>query len=114
MRRGVAPLDANDAGPGLGLGRGRRIFEVGDELIDIDCQRRRDALRTWCIDLDTWQWVIGQLPPPRPHGIQPALGDRKRQTASIIVWAPITQAEYIFASHPSETSSRRSSSARGV
>lgn len=66
----------------------------------VDYQHRRQALHGWCLDPDTWQQLIEQLPPTWPHGIQPQLGDRKRQTASVIVWARITQGEHLFAPHP--------------
>jgi hypothetical protein len=66
----------------------------------VNYQRRREALQDWCIDPDTWHWLTEQLPPTWPHGYQPELGDRKRQTASMIVWARITQGEHVFAPHP--------------
>jgi len=67
----------------------------------IDYQRRRDALRTWCLDTDTWQQLTSRLP-LTPGPIQPDLGDRKRQCASVVVWARITQGEHLFAPHPIE------------
>jgi hypothetical protein len=67
----------------------------------INYQRRRHALQTWCIDGDTWDQLIGRLPPvPGPH--QPELGDRKRQIASIYVWAQVTSGEHYFAPRPIE------------
>lgn len=93
------------------------LHHLADELDAspnlIDYRRRRDALRDWCIDPDTWQALTGQLPATWPHGLQPALGDRERQTASIIVWARITQGEHLFAPTPSATSNPRNSKARG-
>jgi TniQ len=70
------------------------------DLIDYD--RRRAALRgDWCIDTETWRWIADQLPPPKwIHGHQPQLGDRKRQSASIYVWARVTGTEHVFAPHP--------------
>jgi hypothetical protein len=80
------------------------LHALADELDTVpnlvDYQRRREALCNWCIDPDTWQWLTEQLPPTWPHGRQPELGDRKRQTASIIAWARITQGEHVFAPHP--------------
>ena len=73
-------------------------LEAATDLIDY--QRRRGALQNWHIDRDTWQCLLEQLPPTRPHGRQPELGERKQQTASIIVWARITQGEHVFAPHP--------------
>src|SRR6266540_1056509 len=67
----------------------------------IDYQRRRDALRTWCLDTDTWQQLTSRLP-LTPGPIQPDLGDRKRQCASVVVWPRITQGEHLFAPHPIE------------
>jgi hypothetical protein len=66
----------------------------------IDYQQRREALRNWYIDPETWHWLTEQLPPTRPNGFRLELGDRKRQTASIIVWARVTQGEHVFAPHP--------------
>jgi len=44
---------------------------------------------------------VGQLPPvPGPH--QPELGDRKRQIASVYVWAQVTSGEHYFAPRPIE------------
>ena len=70
------------------------------DLIDYD--RRRAALRgDWCIDAEDWRKLVDQLPPPEwVHGRQPQLGDRKRQSASIYVWAQVTGTEHVFAPHP--------------
>jgi hypothetical protein len=80
------------------------LHALADELDaasnPVDYQRRREALRDWCIDPETWHWLTEQLPPTRPNGFQLELGDRKRQTASIIVWTRVTQGEHIFAPHP--------------
>ncbi len=67
----------------------------------VNYQRRRHALQTWCIDEDAWSQLVGPLPPvPGPH--QPELGDRKRQIASIYVWAQVTSGEHYFAPRPSK------------
>jgi hypothetical protein len=67
----------------------------------VNYQRRRHALQTWCIDEDAWDQLVGRLPPvPGPH--QPELGDRKRQIASIYVWAQVTSGEHYFAPRPIE------------
>lgn len=67
----------------------------------VNYQRRRHALQTWCIDEDAWSQLVGRLPPvPGPH--QPELGDRKRQIASIYVWAQVTSGEHYFAPRPIE------------
>jgi TniQ len=62
----------------------------------INYQRRRDALRNWCIDPPTWQDIIRQLPPTKGP-FQPELSDCKRQFASEAVWARITQGEHLLA-----------------
>ena len=67
----------------------------------VNYQRRRHALQGWCIDEDTWSQLVKRLPPvPGPH--QPELGDRKRQVASIYVWAQVTSGEHYFAPRPIE------------
>ncbi|MFF0656080.1 TniQ family protein [Micromonospora tulbaghiae] len=67
----------------------------------IDYHQRRTALRDWCIDPATWRQLTQQLPPPEwIHGREPELGDRKRQSASIIVWSRLTGSEHLFAPHP--------------
>jgi hypothetical protein len=81
------------------------VHELADELEAsphrIDYHQRRAALRGWCIDADTWACLVAQLPDsPWPHRREPELGDRKRHSASIIVWARITGGEHLFAPHP--------------
>jgi hypothetical protein len=68
-----------------------------------DYHRRRIALQGWSIDADTWRNLVAQLPePPQINNgwRQPELGDRKRQSASIIVWTRLTGSEHVFAPHP--------------
>ncbi len=61
-----------------------------------DYKHRREALRTWCIDPATWQDIAGQL--PRTKGpFQPELSDCKRQFATEVVWARVTQGEHVMA-----------------
>ncbi len=67
----------------------------------VDYRQRRDALRTWSLDPDTWQQLTSRLP-PTPGPIRPDLGDRKRQVASMVVWARITHGEHLFAPRPIE------------
>jgi hypothetical protein len=67
----------------------------------IDYHHRRQALQNWSLDLDTWHEIINRLPPV-PGPIQPRLDDRKRQEASAIVWAHITQGEPRYAPRPIE------------
>lgn len=73
--------------------------QLNDTRNLIDYQHRRAALRTWCIDIATWQTLTGQL--PRTKGpFQPDLGDCKREFASQIVWTRITHGEHLLAPCP--------------
>src|ERR1017187_6350850 len=64
-------------------------------------QQRRQALKNWSIDEDTWKALTARLPPiPGPQ--RPELGDRKRQIASIYVWVQVTSGEHHFAPRPIE------------
>jgi hypothetical protein len=62
----------------------------------INYEHRRDTLRNWCIDPETWQDIITQLPPTKGP-FQPELSDCKRQFASEAVWARVTQGEHLLA-----------------
>ncbi|NUW39087.1 hypothetical protein [Nonomuraea rhodomycinica] len=55
----------------------------------VNFQRRRSGLRRWSLDQDTWNSMVAELP-PTPGPVQPDLGDRKRQTASVLVSAQVT------------------------
>jgi hypothetical protein len=59
-------------------------------------KHRRDTLRNWRIDPETWKDIISQLPPTKGP-FQPELSDCKRQFASEAVWARITQGEHLLA-----------------
>jgi hypothetical protein len=80
------------------------LHSLADELDAapdlVDYQQRREALRNWCIDPDAWQQLLEQLPAPRRRSRPLEFGDKRRQTASMIVWARITQGEHVFAPHP--------------
>jgi hypothetical protein len=65
----------------------------------IDYKHRRDALQTWCIAPATWQDILDRLPPTKGP-FQPDLSDCKRQFASEVVWARITQGEHVLAPQP--------------
>ena len=67
----------------------------------IDYHRRRTRLRDWHLTSEEWQHIVERLPPV-PGPIQPVLDDRKRQEASAIIWAHITQGEPRFAPRPIE------------
>jgi hypothetical protein len=66
----------------------------------LDYGRRRHALRDWCIGPGDWTRIREQLGPYHPHANRIQLGDRRRQTASMIVWTRVTQSEHVFAPHP--------------
>jgi len=78
------------------------LHQLADELDSaphlIDYQRRRDALNHWCIDPATWQQLVNRL--GHSHKGQMALGDHKRQAASIFVWTRVTQSEHLLAPRP--------------
>jgi TniQ len=80
------------------------LHRLADELDSaprlINYQRRREALRDWCIDPETWQLLISELDTLHKYASRLQLGDRKRQTASILVWARVTQGAHILAPHP--------------
>jgi hypothetical protein len=69
----------------------------------INYQRRRQAMREWCLDPGTWQQLTNCLAPV-PGPVQPILDDRKRQEASAFTWAYVTQGEPRFAPHPIQAS----------
>ena len=69
----------------------------------VNYQRRRQAMREWCLDPGTWQQLTTRLAPV-PGPVQPILGDRKRQEASAFTWAYVTQGEPRFAPHPIQDS----------
>ena len=60
-------------------------------------------MQAWWLDPETWQELIGRLPPV-PGPVQSILDDRKRQEASAFIWANVTQGEPRFAPRPIEAS----------
>ncbi len=72
--------------------------ELGSASHLIDYQRRREALRYWCVEPATWRQLINRVG-RSPVG-QMGGGDHKRQAASIFVWARVTQGEYLLAPRP--------------
>jgi hypothetical protein len=62
----------------------------------VNYKHRRDTLGNWCIDPETWQDILSQLP-PTTGPFQPELSDCKRQFASEAVWARVTQGEHLLA-----------------
>ncbi|MEV6952059.1 hypothetical protein [Streptomyces sp. NPDC051183] len=79
---------------------------IADELSSmsspVDYRRRRGALRGWALDQDAWEDIIKQLTPTPASWHPPAFDDRKRQVASVFVWAQVTQGEHVFAPRPIE------------
>ncbi len=69
----------------------------------VNYQRRRQAMRDWCLDPGTWRQLTTRLAPV-PGPVQPILDDRKRQEASAFTWAYVTQGEPRFAPHPIQDS----------
>jgi hypothetical protein len=67
----------------------------------VNYRNRRNAMRRWCLDQETWQELTSRLPPV-PGPVQPVLDDRKRQEASAFTWAHVTQGEPRFAPRPIE------------
>ncbi|WP_331750120.1 TniQ family protein (plasmid) [Streptomyces sp. NBC_01707] len=67
----------------------------------VDYQRRREALRDWALPPDTWDALVSELP-HIPGPIRPAVGDRKRQDASVFIWVQVTRGEHLFAPRPIE------------
>jgi len=61
----------------------------------INYRRRRDAVRTWSIPPDDWQELAtGFRHRQTWHGrANTRWGDHKRQVASVLVWARVTQSE---------------------
>jgi hypothetical protein len=53
----------------------------------IDNQRLREALSNWCIESAIWQLLLTRLALKPHHAVAMELDDRKRQTASMLVWA---------------------------
>jgi hypothetical protein len=80
------------------------LRKLADELDSaphlIDYKRRREALNCWCIEPGTWQLLLKRLRSNSKTARRMELGDRKRQTASILVWARVTQGEHTLAPHP--------------
>lgn len=66
----------------------------------VDYGKRRRAMTNWCIGPEDWARIRSQLGPFHPYASGIQLGDRRRQTASMIVWARVTQGEHVFAPHP--------------
>ena len=76
-----------------------RTLDAASGLIDY--RHRRQALQGWSLAPDTWNEIISRLPPV-PGPFQPHLDDRKRQEASAVIWAHVTQGEPRFAPRPIE------------
>ncbi len=77
--------------------------EIESLLAPIDYRHRRQALSGWSLDPYIWEELTSRLPPTRGPK-RPVLDDRKRQAASVYVWARITQGEHLFSPRPIEES----------
>ncbi|MFE5668411.1 hypothetical protein ACFQ7W_31380 [Streptomyces niveus] len=79
---------------------------IADEICStsspVDYRRRRGTLRGWALDQVAWEDIIKQLTPTPSSWPPPAFDDRKRQVASVFVWAQVTQGEHVFAPRPIE------------
>ena len=67
----------------------------------VNYQKRRQALKTWRIDEDTWAGLTARLPSV-PGSRRPDFEDCLRQVASIYVWVQLTSGEHNFAPRPIE------------
>ncbi|WP_239115425.1 hypothetical protein [Streptomyces sp. SID8499] len=76
--------------------------EISSMSSPVDYRRRRGALRGWALDQVAWEDIIKQLTPTPASWHPPAFDDRKRQVASVFVWAQVTQGEHVFAPRPIE------------
>jgi len=67
------------------------------DLVDYD--RRRGALHAWSFPAQDWHELAASLRRRRDAGGRASAdwGDRKRQAASVLVWARVTQGEHRFA-----------------
>jgi TniQ len=67
------------------------------DLIDYD--RRRDALRAWSFPADDWHELATDLRRRQGASARASTGwgERKRQVASVLVWARVTQGDHLFA-----------------
>lgn len=78
----------------------RAVEALADELDDtanlVDYGRRRDTLATWSIPWDAWSELVAELRQRTGPGWTD-WGDRKRLTASVLVWAHVTQSEPLLA-----------------
>ncbi len=67
----------------------------------VNYHKRREALKTWYINEETWAGLTARLPQfPGPR--RPDFGDCQRQAASIYVWVQLTSGEHHFAPRPIE------------
>lgn len=65
-----------------------------------DYRQRRSALRGWCIDPRTWRLIVSQVRAHAKDASSIDLGDRNRQTASMLAWSRVTQGELPLALYP--------------
>jgi hypothetical protein len=76
-------------------------IDLGDHPGKVNYGRRRRAFADWTIEPADWQAIIDELR-EASNSTQRRLidwGERKRNTASALVWIHATQAEHLFAPH---------------
>ncbi|MFJ3795280.1 TniQ family protein [Streptomyces sp. NPDC090088] len=78
-------------------------LDARDDLIDYE--QRREALQNWSIGPGPWEKISSRIAVPG-GGVAPGGGfpidrtDRKRNIASVILWALVTQSEHVLAPTP--------------
>jgi hypothetical protein len=87
------------------------ITHIEDTAL-IDYRRRRDALSGWTIAPATWQQITQDLQRDQTplQRRQTNWGDRKRLTASALVWVHVTSGEHLFAPHRKSPADARAGS----
>ncbi|WP_242483149.1 hypothetical protein [Streptomyces sp. HSG2] len=78
------------------------VGEICSTPSPVDYCRRREILQDWALDQVGWENIIERLAPTPTTSPPPALDDRKRQAASVFVWAQVTRGEHVFAPRPIE------------
>src|SRR5260370_910113 len=67
----------------------------------VNYHKRREALKTWYINEETWAGLTARLPQfPGPR--RPDFADCQRQAPSLYVWVQLTSGEHHFAPRPLE------------
>jgi hypothetical protein len=80
----------------------RALDAIAAELLAgpvIDYQRRREALTSWTLEPENWQYMLTQLP-VLAHRRKPLIDDRRRLAVSVYIWTRVTGGEPDFAPCP--------------